>query len=173
MRALRNPWWPCRLGMRRASYAGTAQPLAALPLRDAACSLCGHSSSGRAPPCQGGGSEFEPRCPLQLRNSPYRCASRPAGAESSAGRGIPSLPRRKRCAGLRRGPRFLCGAAVGGSAAFPHKEDVISLSGKASKRMRRAPCGRRARGGAGVWEKFLSFFQKGVDFFREFAYNTV
>ena len=27
--------------------------------------LCGHSSSGRAPPCQGGGSEFEPRCPLQ------------------------------------------------------------------------------------------------------------
>ena len=27
--------------------------------------FCGHSSSGRAPPCQGGGSEFEPRCPLQ------------------------------------------------------------------------------------------------------------
>ena len=25
----------------------------------------GHSSSGRAPPCQGGGSEFESRCPLQ------------------------------------------------------------------------------------------------------------
>ena len=25
----------------------------------------GFSSSGRAPPCQGGGSEFEPRCPLQ------------------------------------------------------------------------------------------------------------
>ena len=27
---------------------------------------CGCSSSGRAPPCQGGGSEFEPRCPLQI-----------------------------------------------------------------------------------------------------------
>ncbi len=27
---------------------------------------CGHSSSGRAPPCQGGGSEFEPRCPLHF-----------------------------------------------------------------------------------------------------------
>ena len=27
--------------------------------------LCGFSSSGRAPPCQGGGSEFEPRNPLQ------------------------------------------------------------------------------------------------------------
>ena len=27
--------------------------------------LCGRSSSGRAPPCQGGGSEFEPRNPLQ------------------------------------------------------------------------------------------------------------
>ena len=26
---------------------------------------CGFSSSGRAPPCQGGGSEFEPRKPLQ------------------------------------------------------------------------------------------------------------
>jgi hypothetical protein len=26
---------------------------------------CGHSSSGRAPPCQGGGSEFESRWPLQ------------------------------------------------------------------------------------------------------------
>ena len=25
---------------------------------------CGRSSSGRAPPCQGGGSEFEPRRPL-------------------------------------------------------------------------------------------------------------
>ena len=30
---------------------------------------CGSSSSGRAPPCQGGGSEFEPRHPLQkVRN---------------------------------------------------------------------------------------------------------
>ena len=28
--------------------------------------FCGRSSSGRAPPCQGGGSEFEPRRPLQL-----------------------------------------------------------------------------------------------------------
>ena len=27
--------------------------------------ICGFSSSGRAPPCQGGGSEFEPRNPLQ------------------------------------------------------------------------------------------------------------
>ena len=27
--------------------------------------FCGFSSSGRAPPCQGGGSEFEPRNPLQ------------------------------------------------------------------------------------------------------------
>ncbi len=31
---------------------------------------CGCSSSGRAPPCQGGGSEFEPRHPLQQ----VRCA---------------------------------------------------------------------------------------------------
>ena len=29
------------------------------------CRICGRSSSGRAPPCQGGGSGFEPRHPLQ------------------------------------------------------------------------------------------------------------
>ena len=34
----------------------------------------GHSSSGRAPPCQGGGSEFEPRCPLQTDRSLRRVA---------------------------------------------------------------------------------------------------
>ena len=33
---------------------------------------------------------FESHPLRQLRNSPYRCASRPEGAESSAGRGIPS-----------------------------------------------------------------------------------
>ena len=37
--------------------------------------ICGCSSSGRAPPCQGGGSEFEPRHPLQkilvLRNEDF------------------------------------------------------------------------------------------------------
>ena len=27
--------------------------------------MCGFSSSGRAPPCQGGGSEFDPRNPLK------------------------------------------------------------------------------------------------------------
>ena len=30
---------------------------------------CGSSSSGRAPPCQGGGSEFEPRRPLQKKKT--------------------------------------------------------------------------------------------------------
>ena len=30
--------------------------------------ICGLSSSGRAPPCQGGGSEFEPRSPLQSKS---------------------------------------------------------------------------------------------------------
>ena len=33
--------------------------------------ICGRSSSGRAPPCQGGGSEFEPRRPLQT-NKPLQ-----------------------------------------------------------------------------------------------------
>ena len=31
--------------------------------------ICGCSSSGRAPPFQGGGSEFEPRHPLQGRKN--------------------------------------------------------------------------------------------------------
>ena len=31
--------------------------------------ICGRSSSGRAPPCQGGGSEFEPRRPLHYCGS--------------------------------------------------------------------------------------------------------
>ena len=31
--------------------------------------VCGRSSSGRAPPCQGGGSEFEPRRPLHYCGS--------------------------------------------------------------------------------------------------------
>ena len=31
--------------------------------------ICGLSSSGRAPPCQGGGSEFEPRRPLHFCGS--------------------------------------------------------------------------------------------------------
>ena len=30
--------------------------------------ICGCSSSGRAPPCQGGGSGFEPRHPLQVKS---------------------------------------------------------------------------------------------------------
>ena len=33
--------------------------------------ICGCSSSGRAPPCQGGGSEFEPRQPLQTQRWRY------------------------------------------------------------------------------------------------------
>ena len=37
----------------------------------------GHSSFGRAPPCQGGGSEFESRCPLQkftgIVSGRFRC----------------------------------------------------------------------------------------------------
>ena len=34
--------------------------------------ICGHSSSGRAPPCQGGGSESEPRCPLHVQCPQFR-----------------------------------------------------------------------------------------------------
>ena len=33
-------------------------------------SRCGHGSVGRAPPCQGGGRGFEPRCPLHAYEGP-------------------------------------------------------------------------------------------------------
>ena len=45
----------------------------------------GFSSSGRAPPCQGGGSEFEPRKPLQMKRASgygaffYPMATQPSG----------------------------------------------------------------------------------------------
>ena len=46
--------------------------------------ICGCSSSGRAPPCQGGGSEFEPRQPLHfLKNHISACGC------SSSGRAPP------------------------------------------------------------------------------------
>ncbi len=41
------------------------------------CNLCGCSSSGRAPPCQGGGSEFEPRHPLQKSRCSFGTAAFP------------------------------------------------------------------------------------------------
>ena len=37
--------------------------------------VCGRSSSGRARPCQGRGSEFEPRRPLQKRRDTHSCVS--------------------------------------------------------------------------------------------------
>ena len=58
------------------------------------------SSVGRAFGSHPRGREFESLQVHQLRNSPYRCASRPAGAESSAGRGIPSLSAEIRFAGF-------------------------------------------------------------------------
>ena len=53
------------------SSAGRASALQAEGHRfEPCCShhyICGCSSSGRAPPCQGGGSGFEPRHPLQSK----------------------------------------------------------------------------------------------------------
>ena len=39
--------------------------------------ICGCSSSGRAPPCQGGGSGFEPRHPLHLEAETLKGSKRP------------------------------------------------------------------------------------------------
>ena len=59
--------WPRALGVCLCSSVGRAGDWKS-PCRwfdsDRRHHLCGFSSSGRAPPCQGGGSEFEPRNPL-------------------------------------------------------------------------------------------------------------
>ena len=57
---------------------GTENPrvIGSIPIGGTTClqfqvketAICGRSSSGRAPPCQGGGSEFEPRRPLQTNS---------------------------------------------------------------------------------------------------------
>ena len=41
-------------------------------------SSSGHGSAGRAPPCQGGGRGFEPRCPLHRLLEPVASPDRPA-----------------------------------------------------------------------------------------------
>ncbi len=53
----------------------------------------GCSSSGRAPPCQGGGSEFEPRHPLHSKGHSFECPffiPRMTRLESPARLGVPS-----------------------------------------------------------------------------------
>ena len=47
-------------------FRSEAPPVLQFQSKEAA--ICGRSSSGRAPPCQGGGSEFEPRRPLQTNS---------------------------------------------------------------------------------------------------------
>ena len=56
--------------------------------------ICGFSSSGRAPPCQGGGSEFEPRNPLHRPTSPvglFFCSRKPAGLAHPVERHLPKV----------------------------------------------------------------------------------
>ncbi len=55
--------------------------------------ICGCSSSGRAPPCQGGGSEFEPRHPLHF--ALVAQLDRVTGYEP-VGQGFESLPARQK-----------------------------------------------------------------------------
>ena len=74
--------------------------------------VCGRSSSGRARPCQGRGSEFEPRRPLQketpsdrmvflfgMPRAGWNSLPRPARSASnrSVGDGVPDVPSARRC----------------------------------------------------------------------------
>ena len=48
---------------------GTENPRVGGSIPPGGTIVCGCSSSGRAPPCQGGGSEFEPRHPLHTNQN--------------------------------------------------------------------------------------------------------
>ncbi len=87
--------------------------------------VCGFSSSGRAPPCQGGGSEFEPRNPLQTKKTvrkdrffvwsgPPRSAGLSARCARSTRTEGPSGPhlRAKSLASLGCAPKRLCGGSL-------------------------------------------------------------
>ena len=104
--------------------------------------ICGFSSSGRAPPCQGGGSEFEPRKPLhffasvaqlveQGTENPRVIGSIPIGGTSSsqatyrlrrffykkssrAHSAAPRFPAKFCCANFCGGPGRPLGAAMSG-----------------------------------------------------------
>ncbi len=76
---------------------GSARPTEFLPKYR----VCGCSSSGRAPPCQGGGSEFEPRHPLQLSPSYEKqtcCSLRPTNSLPPPQKcGVTAFSRDPRC----------------------------------------------------------------------------
>ena len=116
--------------------------------------VCGRSSSGRAPPCQGGGSEFEPRRPLHLCGSlaqlgehlPYKqrvSGSSPIRVASSecqrfawqsctqdrqANAEIPPLPHKPLLRRFLRGPRFMRFGRVQGQM---HRLCLCSSVGRA------------------------------------------
>ena len=62
---------------------GTENPRVGGSIPPGGTKICGCSSSGRAPPCQGGGSGFEPRHPLQ-RQPPHKWRHSQAVRQRSA-----------------------------------------------------------------------------------------
>ena len=56
----------CFASVAQSVEQGTENPRVDGSIPSGGTKKCGCSSSGRAPPCQGGGSEFEPRFPLSL-----------------------------------------------------------------------------------------------------------
>ena len=74
--------------------------------------VCGRSSSGRARPCQGRGSEFEPRRPLQKQNTTRQGGVFVFGMTAGRGSNRARAKREKQSGGLFWCPRACRGTAV-------------------------------------------------------------
>ena len=103
---------PARAGMRFFAEIGKTGVDKRCDERYNLSCVCGRSSSGRARPCQGRGSEFEPRRPLQketpsdrmvflfgMPRAGWNSLPRPARSASnrSVGDGVPDVPSARRC----------------------------------------------------------------------------
>ena len=103
--------------------------------------FCERSSSGRAPPCQGGGSEFEPRRSLQKKKrDSQKAVSLFFGIRPVLSNSLP--PPKTRAArffqsegtrGPCKGPQALCG--VGGSEFGPRRPFSVQISSGGGRRL--------------------------------------
>ena len=80
---------------------GTENPCVGGSIPPGSTISCGFSSSGRAPPCQGGGSEFDPRNPLHMYRGNIPGIERPEAKASGfiflQIRGIPDAKVHRKC----------------------------------------------------------------------------
>ena len=124
--------------------------------------VCGRSSSGRARPCQGRGSEFEPRRPLQKETPSVRMVFL-FGMPRAGGNSLPRPARSsgRTAAGFRVGrpalrpPPFIAGAFVCRAAGCGHPALRMSAANRSvGDGVPDVPSARRCRAGNGFPRRF-------------------